>query len=339
MSAPLQQLLALAESGRAAEAAAQLETLAASGDAGAQFALGLWLVEGRYVARDLVRARRLVEAAAGQGLMPAGRAWAAFLAIGVGAEPDWQGAVALLETQAGSDPLARQQLDLIGAMDLTPEGDPRRWPEAEPLCVSPEMKRVPGLFSAAECAFLIEAAAGRLKPAAIFHEGEGRFVRDPVRDSDAAGFPIVLEWPAVHALNRRIAAASGTDVRQGEPLQVLRYRPGQQYRLHFDAVPGLANQRHLTMLIYLNDDYAGGETGFPEAAIEVKGKAGDGLLFRNDLADGRPDPTSRHAGLPVRAGEKLVASRWIRARPAAPGEGFGQHEVAAPLSPSGKAGQ
>ena len=60
-----------------------------------------------------------------------------------------------------------------------------------------------------------------------------------MRDSDAAAFPLVLEWPFVHALNRRIAAASGTDVAQGEALQILRYAPGQQYRPHLDAVPGM----------------------------------------------------------------------------------------------------
>jgi prolyl 4-hydroxylase len=59
----------------------------------------------------------------------------------------------------------------------------------------------------------------------------------------------------------------------------------------------------------------------------VKGRAGEGLLFANALPDGRPDPASRHAGLPVTAGAKLLASRWIRQRPPAPGEAFGQAEA------------
>ena len=36
-------------------------------------------------------------------------------------------------------------------------------------------------------------------------------------------------------------------------------------------------------------------------------------LFRNAGADGRPDPLSLHAGLPVTKGTKHLASRWIRA--------------------------
>jgi prolyl 4-hydroxylase len=35
-------------------------------------------------------------------------------------------------------------------------------------------------------------------------------------------------------------------------------------------------------------------------------------MFSNVDADGRPDPLSEHAGLPVTSGTKLIASRWIR---------------------------
>ena len=136
-----------------------------------------------------------------------------------------------------------------------------------------------------------------------------------MRVCDSVGFTWPLENPAVHALNRRIAAASGTAVGQGEPLQVLRYRPGGEYRPHFDAIPGFANQRVMTMLVWLNEDYEGGETHFPTPGLKLKGRTGDAILFRNTGADGRRDPAAGHAGLPVTAGEKLIASRWIRQRP------------------------
>ena len=41
----------------------------------------------------------------------------------------------------------------------------------------------------------------------------------------------------------------------------------------------------------------------------------DALLFRNVTQDGAADPMAQHAGLPVTRGVKLIASRWIRARP------------------------
>jgi prolyl 4-hydroxylase len=119
----------------------------------------------------------------------------------------------------------------------------------------------------------------------------------------------------VHAINQRIAAASGTQAAQGEPLQVLRYRPGGEYKPHFDAIPGFANQRILTMIVWLNEDYEGGETMFMKTGAKLRGRTGDALLFRNALPDGSRDPDAAHAGLPVTRGEKLIASRWIRARP------------------------
>ena len=151
-----------------------------------------------------------------------------------------------------------------------------------------------------------------LQPAVVVDPVSGRQRPDPVRVCDGAGFPWPLENPAIHALNRRLAAASGSAPEQGEPLQVLRYRPGGEYKPHFDAIPGFANPRTMTFLVWLNQDYEGGETFFPTPGLRLKGRAGDAILFRNTGVDGRRDPAAGHAGLPVTAGEKLIASRWIR---------------------------
>ena len=170
-------------------------------------------------------------------------------------------------------------------------------------------------MSEAECAFLTAAAAPWLEPSVIVNPHSGRLVPNPVRTSDGMAFPYVKESPAIHALNRRLAAITGTEPAQGEPLQVLRYRPGQEYKPHFDALPAEANQRILTVLVYLNEDYAGGETVFVRTGLRFRGKRGDALVFRNALPDGRADELTQHAGMPVARGEKFIATRWIRARP------------------------
>jgi prolyl 4-hydroxylase len=324
---PWRQAQALAAQGQVAEAADLLGTAVAGGDATAAFLRGLWRFEGRLVPRDLAGARADIAAAADAGSRDAARAHAALLANGAGAEPDWPAALTMLDAWAERDPVAARQRALIAAMDLDADGAPRAVPAGEPLAPDDRVVRLPGLFSADECRFLMETVQARLQPAKIFHEQMQRFVRHPIRDSDAAGFPLLLEWPAVHALNRRIAAASATDVAQGETLQILRYGPGQQYKLHLDAMPELENQRVLTVIVYLNDDYEGGETAFPELGISVKGRRGDGLLFRNALPDGRPDPRSSHAGCPVGNGQKWIASRWIRQSPPTGADGFGPEEV------------
>jgi prolyl 4-hydroxylase len=120
--------------------------------------------------------------------------------------------------------------------------------------------------------------------------------------------------PAIHALNRRLAAAAGVTVEQAEPLLILRYGIGQQYRNHFDFLPGAENQRLVTGLVYLNEGYEGGETAFIKADFKVKGRKGDAIVFRNITADRRADPMAEHAGLPVVRGVKLLASLWMRER-------------------------
>lgn len=313
----LAQAFRLAADSRSPEAVALLERLAASGDADALYGLGLWCIEGRHLPRDLVQAHDLIAEAEAKGSMPAARTLSALLATGA----EWPAALALLERWRGRDPLAARQLDLIAAMDGA------HIPEGEPVSSSPWIIRYPGFFSPGEIAFLTELAAPRFKPALVFNQIRRKFVAHPYRDAQAAAFPLVLEWPAIRALNRRIAVASGTELEQGEPLQVLRYEPGQSYREHLDAVPGLPNQRILTMLVALNDGFDGGETDFPQAGLKLRGRPGDAILFRNVGADGRPDPASMHAGLPVRHGTKLIASRWIRQQPPPAGEAFGQHEI------------
>lgn len=320
------EALALLQRGDSASARGLVDAGCARGDGDALALRALWRVEGRLVPRDLPAARADLAAA---NTIGAARILAGFLASGVGGARDWAGALAMLDDWADRDPIAAQQRALIAAMAIDATGDPLDLPAPQPLSDNPMIVALPGLLTAPECELLATLSDRRLRPALIFHEGQKRFVADPVRDSDAAGFPIVSEWPAIHAINRRLAAVSGTAVEQGETLQVLRYRPGQQYRPHLDAVPGLTNQRSLTLLVYLNDDYQGGETHFTRLPLTHRGRKGDGLLFANTLPDSHPDPMSEHAGLPVQSGIKLIASRWIRQRPPEGPNGFGQHEAMA----------
>jgi prolyl 4-hydroxylase len=75
-------------------------------------------------------------------------------------------------------------------------------------------------------------------------------------------------------------------------------------------------QRIATFLVYLNDDYTGGETRFGRIGLSHRGARGDALLFANTDERGRPDEDTMHAGLSPATGEKWVFSQWIRSLPA-----------------------
>ena len=310
----IEQAYALANRGNAAGAISMLEDGGRAGQADCWVELAAWHLSGQIVPRDLAKSREYFRLAADLGHEQARDIYVALLANGTGGSADWAGAIKVLSETAGSDPNSARELDVIRAMNVGPAGEPLGPFPCEQLSASPDVRLFPGLFSAEECDWLVERSSPSLQPSLVVDPRSGQQVPNPVRTSDAVGFPLIIESPAIHALCRRLAAASGTQVKDGEPLQVLRYRPGQQYRPHFDAIDNADNQRVLTFLVYLNDDYEGGETEFLTTGLKVKGKKGDGLLFRNADSSRAPDPASHHAGLAVTAGEKFLASRWIRER-------------------------
>jgi len=241
------------------------------------------------------------------------RAYTNLLANGIAGGRDWPAAIARLRAEARIDARRAQMLSLIERMDLTSDGAPRALPDAEKLSDSPEVALFRTLFTDAECDFLQLVAEPSYAESLVL-DSHGREHRDTIRTSDGAPMHWLVEDPLIHALNRRLAAASGTDYNQGEPLLILRYRPGQQYRNHYDALPGVDNQRFKTALVYLNQGYGGGETAFTKTDLKVAGRKGDCIVFRNSLGNGRYDPMAEHAGLPITSGVKYLASRWIRER-------------------------
>ncbi|MFZ5796234.1 MAG: 2OG-Fe(II) oxygenase [Pseudomonadota bacterium] len=295
---------------------ADLERAANRGDGDAHLQMGRIFLAGRDMPRDLQRSRSHFACAASLGNRAAIAVNRAFVANGTGGTPDWLKAVRLLEEDNG-DLDAAEQLSLIAAMHLDDRGHPIAVPIGEVLNYTPHIVSFRNFVTDVEADFLAGRAASRFQPALVVHPVTRLQVPDPIRTSDIAAFPLALEQPAIHAINLRIASASGTNVRAGEPLTILRYRPGQQYRPHLDTLPGERNQRVATMLIYLNDGYGGGETYFPKLDLKVFARKGDALLFVNVRDDGQPEPLTLHEGVRVLAGEKLVASRWIRREPIA----------------------
>lgn len=305
----------LLRSGQAAQAVDVLGRGAEQGDPGALEMLAEMALTGEVVHRDLSLSRDLYGRAAKAGSASAARIFRAFVANGTGAPPDWPQALRLLDEAVNNDPEAAADKAILSGMDLGRDGEPLTVYSSKQLSASPDVRLFPKIFTPDECEFLIARSEPRLEVSLVVDPQTGKQVPNPVRTSFAVAYPLMAESPAIHALNMRLAAASGTAVRQGEPLQVLRYSEGQEFRPHLDSIAQIDNQRILTFLVYLNDDYEGGETEFLATGLKIKGAKGDGLLFRNADAAANPDPKAKHAGLPVTSGEKYLASRWIRARP------------------------
>lgn len=297
---------------RISEGLALLETKADAGDVDALMQLAVWALSGEHGPRDLARARMLLKRAVAIGHVDAALMEIALTANGSGSAADWRAALALLQVAARHDPLAAAQLGLVRTMALTANGAPSRLPAPQILSDRVDIRLFPALFTGDECRHLATVGAPLLTPARVIDPATARHIEHPVRTSDGCVIGPAQEDLVVQALNHRIAAASSTPTTHGEPLAILRYAPGQRYRPHHDTVAGASNQRNWTMLVYLNDGYAGGATHFPHLDLTVRGRRGDGLLFRNTKTDDRPDPLALHEGQPIIGGAKWLATRWIR---------------------------
>ncbi|MCX4239976.1 prolyl hydroxylase family protein [Paraliomyxa miuraensis] len=69
-------------------------------------------------------------------------------------------------------------------------------------------------------------------------------------------------------------------------LRIYRYRPGQRHGAHWDTeveLDGGAILSRMTLVVYLNDGFSGGQTRFPELDATVSAKPGRALLFQHRL--------------------------------------------------------
>lgn len=170
-----------------------------------------------------------------------------------------------------------------------------------------------------ECDRLVDVARPRMQRSLTTDLKTGDNKLDVVRTSRGMFFNRG-ESPLIAAIETRIARLLAWPVEKGEHLQVLHYRPGDRYEPHYDyfdpagdAAPTLlarGGQRVATLLMYLREPEAGGETIFPDTGLRFSPKRGCALFFSYD----RPHPSTKtlHGGAPVIAGEKWVATKWLR---------------------------
>jgi len=310
------------------------------GDAGALRQLALLSVcHQRW---DLLRP--LLDASARRGDAAAVYALACCYAGGIGGAPEPALAVAMSRSEAARSQYLGQRLDQSLREQSSPSSvaEPPAlnidWllleqalphfaadiplPTAETLHEAPLIRRLPGVIHPLVLDAVINLAAPLVRRSQIVDARTGQVRADPMRTSSHVTLGPRQHDHVLEALERCISRVSGVPALNGEFLQILRYHPGEEFRPHVDyfnsssagAYQSLADggQRAQTVLMYLNDDYTGGSTYFPELRLDIKGGRGDMLHFHNLGADGLGHRDSLHAGMPVAAGEKWLLSQWIR---------------------------
>ena len=333
-SAVMQKVRALDAAGRFAESYEALSVASQQHDLAAMTELGHRLLVGDRAPKSARHALpMLVEA--GQG--GDGRALArlaSLTAAGAYVKQDWQQAMALLAQAAtAGDTAAQGQLLCLQPPDGTYADWPgiasqvplNFWLNAAPRqTLHDKVYRMPAMVPPKVCEWLIRRAQGRLQPALVYdsvsHENQVHEMRtNTMALFDWSTFDVVQ-----FLVQSRMSRTCGYPMQHFEAPMILRYEVGQQITPHFDFIDAQAadyaqqireqGQRMITFLLYLNNDYEGGETTFPELGIVHRGSTGDGLYFINAHQDLSPDRSMLHTGSPPTAGEKWIITQFIVSR-------------------------
>ena len=179
---------------------------------------------------------------------------------------------------------------------------------------------LPQFLTYEECDNIIELSKDNLFPSKIYDESSD-LLADTKRVSEQA-------WlddsdPFIKRLSDKIKNYTNTPNNFQEKLQVVKYSTGGFFKPHYDACEGGSEfckrmdgengPRYLTVLIYLNDDYEGGETVFPLINKSIVPRKGKAVIFQNvDKKNGYIITQSVHGGEPVTKGSKWIANKWIR---------------------------
>lgn len=189
------------------------------------------------------------------------------------------------------------------------------------VVASPRIVVLGNLLSDEECDALIELARPRMARSLTVETKTGGEELNADRTSNGMFFTRG-EHAVVQRLEARIAKLVNWPEENGEGLQILHYTAGAEYKPHYDYFdpnePGTptilkrGGQRVATIVMYLSEPEKGGGTVFPDIHMEVAPKRGNAVFFSYD----RPHPSTRtlHGGSPVIAGEKWIATKWLRER-------------------------
>eukprot|EP00850_Spirogloea_muscicola_P005945 SM000028S10039 [mRNA] locus=s28:82938:83961:+ [translate_table: standard] len=168
------------------------------------------------------------------------------------------------------------------------------------------------------CKLLVEAGAGKWQKSRVgLGHSSKTSVLAPGRSSSTAWLPLDskgLVGDVVREVRGLTAKVTGVrDWSLYEPeIQLVRYEEHEQYKAHFDRNSAASHSALATVLIYLNDDYCGGQTHFPAIDLVVTPVKGNAIAWRTQFDKaGKPDKKAEHAGLPVTSGVKYIATQWV----------------------------
>ena len=188
------------------------------------------------------------------------------------------------------------------------------------LCEDPIIFTVDNFMSKKECEKIIRKHKKNVKPSMV--EGEHGKVRSTLRSSSNTWFE---DDDIINKISKHVHRVyTSTD-----QIQFAEYKEGEKYNRHYDGWRDNGSeksnrclaigQRVVTAILYLNDEFTGGNTTFTKLKIDVKPEVGKLLIFHNTYDNSsKLHELSEHMGSPVHEGCKYIINVWFRTQPQAP---------------------
>ena len=173
----------------------------------------------------------------------------------------------------------------------------------------PLIKVIDGFLSKEACQSIIDEATPLLEPSKI-SGGESGY-----RTSKSTWLSHTHSHSTLSLLESATKIA-GVGVEYCEPISIIKYESGEEYKKHVDFNTLANNIRVATVIVYLNDVSSGGLTSFPKLNYSVKPVCGRATYFRYDYKDEETNMKTLHIGEPPTDGaNKWIATIWIHEKP------------------------
>lgn len=173
-----------------------------------------------------------------------------------------------------------------------------------------------------ECSHVLALAESLFKRSTLMDETN---IEGYGRTSYSAEFHVYPDDPVLLSIRKKAAELIQLPESHFEHFQCVSYDPNQEYQNHYDTFDESSErgsqtiaeggQRKYTLLAYLNDDFEGGATHFPNIDVLVQPKKRRVVIFNNLDENEKVLKAAYHAGLPVTTGRKYAINIWVRTKP------------------------
>jgi len=168
--------------------------------------------------------------------------------------------------------------------------------------IAKEIYTISGIFTPQECRYYIRLSELYGFEAAKVHMPSGQKMVKNIRNNDrvmmiSKDISEKIESKVAHCLPQIFDDMEAMGL--NDLIRFYRYNENQRFKMHKDGRYKASDtvESRLSFLLYLNDNYTGGETKFRNQKIKIKPKSGMALCFVHE---------QWHEGSPLIEGQKYV---------------------------------